>query len=89
MSLVPGRGNTVDGSAQATDDRSVAFLLVETVCLITVHIVQGGDGARIDGSPSIDAEWEGNRKETELERHSPQWGEMHLQDAFTNRQGTK
>ena len=64
------------------------LLLVESACPGTVHRVRGGDGARGHGSPYIDAEWEGNMQETELENHGPRWGYMHLQDGFSNRHGT-
>ena len=53
------------------DDGRGAFFKVETAFRGTVNGVQGGDGAKVDGSPSIDVVWEGNRQETELENHGP------------------
>ena len=52
---MPGSGNTIGGGVRAIDDGRGDFLPVETACLGTVRGVQGGDGARFDGSPSIDA----------------------------------
>ena len=66
---MPGGRNAVGGGLQDTDDRSGAFLLREAAGSGTVHVVQGGDGDRVDGSPYADAAREGNRWETELGNH--------------------
>ena len=54
----------VGGGVGATGDGRGVFLPVETGCPGTVHGVLGGDGARVDEIPYIDAEWEGNRRDT-------------------------
>ena len=59
-----GSGNMVGGGVGATGDGRGVFLPVETGCPGTVHGVLGGDGARVDEIPYIDAEWEGNRRDT-------------------------
>ena len=68
---VPGGGKTVVGGVQATDDRCRALLLGDIVCTGAVHGVRGGDGARVDGSPSTDAAQGGNRKYMTLGNHGP------------------
>ena len=54
MLPIPGGGNAVGDSVQATDYGSGEFLLEEAAGLGTVQGVQGGDGARVDGIPPSD-----------------------------------
>ena len=71
------------------DDGVKVFLLGEAACMGRVHIVWGGDGARVAGSPYTDAAWEGNRWETKLGNHVHWWGDMYLQDGLPNRRGPR
>ena len=85
---MPGGGNEFGGGVRYKNDGNGDFLQGEAEGLGTVYGVQKGDGARVAGGPSIDAEWEGNGWETELGNHGPQRGSTYLQDGFPNRRGT-
>ena len=62
----------------STNDWRGGFLPVDTTCPGTVHVVRGGDYARVSDSPYIDASWEGKRRDTALGDHGPQRRAMQL-----------
>ena len=59
---VPGRRNTGGSGVRATDYGCAVFVLGDTACTGTLHGVQGGDGARVAGSPSTDSARKINRR---------------------------
>ena len=79
-----GGRNTVGCGVRAMDDRRGTFVTGEAACLGTVNRLQGGDGARVSGISSTDAEWEGNKWETTFRKKNHWRGDKYLQDGLTN-----